>query len=379
MKNNLLYVFIAALSVVLVFVWQYSQYEKTAVSSNPDLLSVKKALFSLQQEQDFKQLTKQQKLKKVYQVLEQLPPKYKLLKQQYQIAMSDLPDISVWGRVIDQYNQPVINADVYYAGTNTYLAVGGGRGFVKTDAEGYFEIHTSGERLSLWGIRHPRVEEGGYSKSTNKNLNIKSSNMYPDWSKHNTKNNPYIILAWRLGKYEGAISGGVDGDYDGNGKVYTLLLDQRIYKNRRKEGKTAGHIYISCTRPHMESNRDYGDWEVHITPINGGIQETNDLYLNIAPESGYQPSVDIVMKKGGQRYKHELTKQYYFSSNYGKEYGSLNITLQPFWNVNKEACSIDISYKINPTGSRNLELKRSNTSRPQLPTSQKLARNQRTR
>ncbi len=378
MKNKIIYIFALILFSVFVIVWQSNQQEQIASSTNPDLIPVKEALFELQNEKSFQQLSKNEKLKRTYQILEQIPEEYKTLKHQYQIAMSDLPDITLHGRVIDQNGQPVNDADVYYEVVNNYLGGGGGRGRVKTDKDGYFEIDTEAAELDLWGIRHPEVQEGGYSKSTNTNLNIKSSNMYPDWSVHNTKDNPYIILAWRSGKYEGAFSGRSGGHLNASGTISTLRFTDKRNAVQRFEGEQAGHLRVSCTRTPMESNRDYGDWSVHITPINGGIQETDDLYRNVAPEAGYLPSLDIVMQKGSQGYEHALiNKHYYFMSNNGKEYGSLRINFEPFAKIehdeDERVCIIRINYKLNPTGSRNLELKRNNTSQPKLPTVQKLA------
>ena len=377
MKNKNFYTLAVIVVLTVVFIWVVNQLNIQSVSStNSELMPLKRDLLDLQKQKDFQSLSKQEKLERVYEVLEKMPPKYNRLKRQYLIAMSSLPDITLYGRVIDQYGQPVSDADVYYAGTNAFLAAGGGRGVVKTDDDGYFEIETSGEKLSLWGIRHPSIEEGGYPKASNTNLDIKSSNMYPDWTVHNTKDNPYIILAWRLGKYEGAIAGSESLRLSSDGTMHTLNLDKSSRKKNLIKGKFEGQFRISCQRSHMESNRDYGDWSIVFSAINGGFLETDDLYMNIAPESGYQPSFNINMKKGTQEYKHELlNKRFYFMANSGQEYGSLIVDFQPFYNSSRDVCNIRLRYKINPTGSRNLELKRDSTSQPTLPGAQKLASN----
>lgn len=282
-----------------------------------------------------------------------------LFANQNVYAFSSLPNITLYGRVIDQYEQPVINANVYYAGTNTFMAAGGGRGVVITDANGYFEIDTSGERLSLWGIRHPEVEEGGYAKPTNTNMDIKSSNMYPDWSVHNTKDNPYIILAWRLGKYKGAVKGGGSfGVY--SGKIYTIFLTHSNVRKRIQEDLDEnGDMQIICTREHMKSNRDYGNWSLSISLIKGELQKTNDFYMNIAPDNGYQPKLEVNMNKNSKDYMHALSnKRYYFRTNDRATYGSFTLEAQPFVTPDKEACSIRVYAKVNRTGSRNLELSR---------------------
>ena len=378
-----------AITLILFFSFQMKEHDVNQQSATePALIPVKEKLFELSQDKNFQEKSKEQQIKQIQTVLEQIPPEYKKLKRQYQLAMSALPDIKFYGRVIDQYGRPISGAKVRYSGTSTYLSAGGGRGQVETDEQGYFEIDTEGAKLVLGSVIHPDIV---YSHQLDSGLGqeipqeiLKSTKVflsqednrgiYSNWRHHTEKEKIYIIHAWRLGKYEGAKAGDVIGDYDGDGKYYTLLLNKSRYKDRRKDGKTKGHIYISCTRPHMENNRDYGDWSISIAPVNGGIQEVDDLYMNQAPETGYQSSIDIDMRKGSSSYApYLLNKRYYFKSNNGKEYGSLFIHIKPFSNVQKEACRLNIYYKINPTGSRNLELKRENTSQPNLPSSQKLA------
>lgn len=296
-----------------------------------------------------------------------------LLISESAVALSTLPDIAFYGRVIDQYGQPVKNASVGYTGENAHLSAGGGMGSVRTDEAGYFIIETTGAALELSGIGHPEIDSVSFetpnrltSTSTKspkefviRFLSHDKSGAVLNYNNYSEKSKAYIVNAWRLGEYEGALGGDVIARYDADGKYYTLLLEQEVYDNRLKEGKTAGNIHVSCTRPHMEGIRDYGDWRVSITPINGGIQETTDLYMNEAPETGYKPSLNIVMNKGDSNYRPYLrNKRYYFKSNNGKEYGSLFIHFQPFISVKRETCRLDIYYRINPTGSRNLELRR---------------------
>ena len=374
-----------------IFYSIYYFHDKQLIAENsidPVLVPVKEVLLEVQQEQGFQQLSKKEKLEKTYQVLEQLPQEYKTLKRQYQIALSTLPNITFYGRVIDQYNQPVKNATVWYEGANTYLSAGGGRGLVTTDDNGYFEIDTEGASLTIGTVTHSEIGQISYElpKLTNSWLSARAGSInflsakdkqgiYPTWRDHSEKNKAYIIHAWRLGDYEGAKSGYVSAGLLATGKIYTLKLNEIKRRNRLIEGQKEGHFHISCTRPHIDSYKDRFDWSASIIPVNGGIQETNDLYMNIAPATGYQSSLNIVMRKGSNDYKHKLlNKRYYFTAN-GKDYGSLFVHFDPFASIEEDACSISIRYKINPTGSRNLELKRDNTSQPQLPSSQSLASN----
>ena len=377
MKNKTIYTLLVATVFASVFLWQYTKTEKITSSTDPAVMPVKKILQTIQQEISYQQLSKTEKLEKVNETLEKLPPEYTKIKRQYQIAMSTLPTITFWGRVLDQYNQPVVGASIFYTGTSAYLAEGGGRGQVYTDELGYFEISTVGAELVLSGIGHPEIDGVYYvtPEGLERDAYFRShsgTQGFDNWKKHTSKETAYIVHAWRLSKYEGAFNGNT-GYLDSTGNVYTFRFSNKWNAIQRFEGVQPGQLRASCTRAPMTNNRDYGDWEVHITPVNGGIQETSDPYLNIAPESGYKPSLDIIMRKGSKNYAHKLRKSYYFTSNNGNEYGSLQIRFEPYAKAEDDlACIVRMKYKINPTGSRNLELKSSNTSQPQLPTTQKL-------
>ena len=380
---------IASVLALIFIVQNFNQQDKPITHIDPALIPVKQALLELQQDEGFQMLGKQEQLEKTYAILEKIPDSHQQLKHQYQVAMGSLPDITFYGRIIDQHGLPVKNASVWYSGENAYISAGGGMGAGRTDDDGYFMIDTSGAALVLGAVSHPEIDEVFYElridtnsatkkqyKSVIRFLSHDKKGAALNYNNYSEKDKAYIVHAWRLGEYEGAIEGNVISDYDNDGKYYTLTFDQTRLGVRKKEGKTDGHIYISCRRPHMTHNRDYGDWSISITPVNGGIQETDDIYMNIAPESGYQTSLDINMTKSSQGYVHELRdKKYYFKSNSGKEYGSLLMEIKPFSRASKEACRIEVFYKLNPTGSRNLELKRDNTSQPQLPSQKQLASN----
>jgi len=107
--------------------------------------------------------------------------------------------------------------------------------------------------------------------------------------------------------------------------------------------------------------KDYGDWIFTISSIDGGIQKTNDLYLNKAPDSGYQSSIKIKMDYGSDKYMPSLFNQrFYFYTQSGKVYGSMLVNFKPHRKFRGNECGIEIQYKMNPTGSKNLELKREN-------------------
>lgn len=288
------------------------------------------------------------------------------------VALSSLPEISFFGRVIDQYNQPVKNAKIWYSGSNAYLSAGGGRGIVETDEEGYFKIDTTGASLVLGSISHPDIDEILYelpnATTTNSSKAVSTitlgSKIYGStmlsYIEHTEKDKAYVINAWRLENYNGAVSKNVRGHFDREGNVTTVNLTGKTYKTTKLSGIQDGQLIITCTTDRVDGPGIYGNWTVLVSVIDGGIQETNDTYLNKAPENGYLSSIKVEMKKTDNNYQYTLSdKRYYFRSNNEQEYGSLLINFEPYakhWD--DQPCIIDIKAKINPTSSRNLELKK---------------------
>jgi len=375
-KNKILIIIVFLIIIVAVVLQLSNKEEQTQMqtSIDPVLAPIKKELIKMQNDKAFKQLTKADKLDKTKTVLNKIPDKYKQLKHQYKMAISPLPDIAFYGRVIDQHGQPVKNASVGYTGENAYLSTGGGMGSVNTDDDGYFVINTSGAALELSGVGHPEIDYVSYQSpyaSIRSTRNMKEytvrfvqhdDNRYAlNWRNYTDKSKAYLIKVWRFEEYKGALKGSLGAYYNLDDRQYTLNLLGKKYKNRVKEGIHEGHLVVSCTRKvNMKNHRDYGDWTATITPINGGIQETNDLYMNKAPTSGYEPSLSMDMKYGTDDYQFRLlNKRYYFMANNGKIYGSLFVHFEPHANYKNNLCRVEInSYKINPTGSRNLEIKK---------------------
>lgn len=380
----------AAIIIIIALVFYFvgpSEEGGRITNVDPELIPIKKALLALHQDQSFQQLSSQAQRDSINEVLENVPNSHRQLKRQYQVAMSSLPSIEFYGLVIDQNGSPVKDASIFYTGENAYLSAGGGMGHVRTDENGYFVIKTTGAALELGGVRHPEIDSVSYetpyrlitdSTRSPKELAIRfvshdKTDPVLNYNNYSSKDKAYKINAWRLSEYEGAVGGNVNGYYSYTGKIYTLNLTGKNYNEIKQEGEHNGVLRVSCIRQNMESFNDYGDWAITITPINGGIQETTDLYMNIAPASGYQASLKIVMHKDISGYVPYLrNKRYYFTSNNGKEYGGVFVHFEPHARFDYDnGCRINIAaFKINPTGSRKLELKRDKASQQQLPSPQ---------
>lgn len=281
-----------------------------------------------------------------------------------------ISDIAFYGRVIDQYGRPIEGAEVSYEAGGKFLGAGSGFGGIKTDATGRFKIEAKGGHLTIQNIKHPDImfaapdPEGArgtsdmyftqmtfwdYPRTVGNSLN---DLVWRDY----TKENPYVFDVWRIEHREKVLRAAVFGGVvPPDGSVYTLDLSQSKLRDRVIRSKSdKGHLLVTCMRKlTMEHYQDYDDWQITLTPVQGGIQPTDDRYLNLAPETGYQSSITVGWTLGDSDYRHSLPNQrYYFTAHDGQVYGSLYVNFMPF--QREEFCDIEINYKVNLQGSRHL-------------------------
>lgn len=298
-------------------------------------------------------------------LLKLLPEKY---RRYYEFGFkAGVGPVALYGQVVDQYGKPVMGARVSFMVLGRFLARGKGFGYVYTDSEGRFEIQGEGAKIELQGVNHPDVSfrfpenakgaryGSAIARMTFYDTSPSVGETVPLLS-DTSKEHPYVFTAWRVEKFEPVKSGYVFGYVEPDGKVATFDLNKgygKITINRAVDG----HLHVSCEREPMEDYGDRVNWKVTLEPVDGGIQPTDDLYLSLAPESGYQPSLTIEMKKSSSDYKERLDKQrYFFTARNGQVYGSLFMYINPHAKLDK--CHLEVrEFKINSNGSRNLALK----------------------
>ena len=276
--------------------------------------------------------------------------------------------IDFYGKLVDQHGKPVSDAILYYEIAGRYLAGGKGINAVSSDIDGKFEIHSEGVSLILRNIEHPKVmfqypppEYAGTHEPRNVSITFYgyqqvqggNAKLWTDTSSLS----PYLIKGWRAEQYENVISGILYGYYKSDGRVYTLNFSGQSYDKIKNEGLVEGHIHVSCAREELNDDARDVDWKIVIKPLQGGIQGTDDHYLNQAPMEGYKNSVEIIMNKNDQNYERSLVnKRYYFTAHDQIVYGSLYINYLP--HAKNDKCGIHITqYKINVEGSQNLAKK----------------------
>ncbi len=332
----------------------YLTHPETAEEIAPQLRELK-AIQQLEQ-------TNPELAKKQLDTMMESAPSSKL-KRWYNIGFkAAVTDVIFYGKVIDQHGKPVDGAKVTYLVEGQFLAAGSGQGWTLTDNQGMFLIEGEGAKITVQDIIHPQINYN--PPLTTKNSILTAGRNVPDrivlWKKY-TADNPYLFKAWWVEEFENVLAGWTRESLPPDGTVFTYNVLGK--KKRRRipwvEGEVGGHFRFSCERSEMSKHRDYKDWKVTITPVDGGIQQTDDIYQNVAPETGYQPSFVLEQLKSSPDYQHQIINQrYFFYANNGASYGSLFVRINPHrFRSGVGECKIVVSYKINLNGSRNLAVK----------------------
>lgn len=290
-------------------------------------------------------------------------------------------DIKLFGTAVNQFGDPLSGAKVHYNVPGNMASAGSGFGYVFTDDSGNFIIDVHGSSLTIRDIEYPDsmyvglLEKGAgnnkmYAKGNEfRNYQRSQNSDYLDWSEYDVEN-PFVFDVWVVDGKEAGDNDehirwsktGIRIAHDGRPYTVELITDKR--KLQFTEGATEnGNIVVSCERDSMEQRSDRGTWKVTLQSVNGGIQSTVDRYLNLAPDTGYLPMIEIYQAVDQADYDYGLYDQrYYFKSNNGDYYGTLFIDYQPFnmpYNFNTEQyeeqfCLLSIEFKINTAGSRYL-------------------------
>ena len=259
-----------------------------------------------------------------------------------------------YGKVIDQHGDPVVGATVK-VDIGYYPFIPNGNFYpshkkrkLVTDSEGKFSIvGEEGESVSI-----DLVEKSGYEIHywfPPLTSFIFSRVGIEGLKKVGNPDKPVIFHAWKKAEAEPLVySEGFYGFYK-SGEPYTIDLN----KGKKVKGVALGDLLITFNRDPSGSRMNPSSWAVSVKAIGGGVVETTDLFMNEAPNEGYEPSWNISFKKGALGYKSRSEKHFYLKSRSGKSYSKVKMIFWPYYRADADA--IEIKAWVNPNASRNLQ------------------------
>ena len=112
-----------------------------------------------------------------------------------------------------------------------------------------------------------------------------------------------------------------------------------------------GDLLVHFSVSELNADRKF-DWSLTLEAADGGLVESNEEFMFLAPANGYQSTIEISQQADDPNWVSEQKRKFYITSRRGSVYGRLEMTIIPNYNQN---AAIDLLYFINTNASRNLE------------------------
>jgi hypothetical protein len=264
------------------------------------------------------------------------------------LATTSQQPITFYGKVIDQYGNPVVGADVRgnVSISKAWMDQKWDEHFTTTDGSGLFQFTgLRGQEL----VVSPKKE--GYEYKSNNSVFAYSS-LTAEKERHRPDSAvPVVFKMWKQQGAEPLITGNKFFGITADGTPFTIDL-----KNGRKsEGRQMeGDFVVSIKQPPQITDESRFDWSFTIDAIDGGVMEAADTqYLNEAPAAGYQPQISQELHAADQEWRDVVPKTLFVKSRNGNQFARASVEIRANY---QGAAVFSVHYFVNPSpGSRNLE------------------------
>ncbi len=267
------------------------------------------------------------------------------------LSTSNHQPIEFYGKAVDQYGKPVVDAEVmgnvqvFYEHNEREE-----KHPTKTDLNGDF--HLGGFKGQNMGVS---IQKPGYDQYVKPGANTYFiySLMWKEEKRHKPDpNHPVIFPMWRQTGPEWLIQYHKNNyiPFDGSPAEIKLLTGEKVDHGGDLRVRVRG-------APNAANLSTAFDWTTKIEMINGGFLECADQFPYFAPESGYKSVIDVNMPMTSTNWSSEFTGNFYVKLQDGK-YGRMNLKVSPIYGLNgiPPMGGFHFDIWLNPTGSRNLEI-----------------------
>ncbi len=289
------------------------------------------------------------------------------------IARKTNGPVEFYGKVLDQYGEPVVGARIplelladsetvlkkLLSGINNMGILINEENFVTySDNEGKFSVH---DRRGT-SLRVVSIEKEGYLADKKGDI----INFRPTRTRRHQPDaqNPKVYQLWKKGKPEPllrihGISERIKAENNRAGDKHFITMkkfDRRAKAYKDDTLFSSPIFYIQGVSEKVSEVREPPgtpkgrNWWIEIGFVDGGLQVTNDLFPYLAPETGYEQALRYEAKRGDPDWDYEVEQQIYFK--HAGNYGTCKLKLGALDGGIRAEC-----YRayINPNGSRNLE------------------------
>lgn len=266
-------------------------------------------------------------------------------------------DIEFYGKVIDQFGAPLpgvqVNGQVIY---NSGVSSGVLKPRTSTDANGYFEIKgVQGRTLGFNLIKdgYQFMPEGDAFDYTE---------FVPEGKRHHPDpKNPVVLKMWKLQGAEPMVHMRKDFKIPPDGTP--VRIDLTTGKKVEQGGDLVLTLRHEAWAPGVQGKRPF-DWTMQLEANNGGVVESTQRLMYLAPEDSYAPSLTIDMPSAKSGWEPDVSRTFYLKSR-GQIYSRVGMVFNA--NPNQERGSyLSLNWWLNPKpGSRNLEFDPAKVIKPQ--------------
>jgi hypothetical protein len=257
----------------------------------------------------------------------------------------------IYGKVIDQYGQPISGVDVTgsVAIRQGWYAEDKWEHYkTNSDANGLFQF--TGLNGADWAVD---VAKDGYE------MDYRVGWSGPRGGPHGTLSSPSnraVLTLWKIRGAEPLIHKEFQSrvPYDGTSAGFNLATWKRA---------ASGDLELTLSRFPLKIHRgrDKYDWTLKIAMPQGGLLAEADPYPYWAPEGGYMKVFESGMKSNSVPWSGELRQDFYLRTPEGR-YGRLFLDLST--DSMRPDTGVSIEIWVNPSGSRNLEFDPKKQIRP---------------
>jgi hypothetical protein len=248
--------------------------------------------------------------------------------------------IEFYGKVIDQFGQPVAGAEVELNWTTVIGPIPDPKKSIYTGTDGRFEVAgIQGKGITI------SVYKEGYDRTRNSFGSFEYAAFYQQNFHVPDPNHPVVFRLHKTMEAEPLYVFSPYGYITPSGEPLIINIESGKIGAR---GDLAFSVALGT-----ETNRYGSDFIVNMQGLNGaGFVFSNEEFLSQAPELGYQNTFSVTHKVDVPNYKPELLLKFYVKTGTGK-YASVGVTIRLWGDFSKADFSAGIHY--NPSGSRNLE------------------------
>lgn len=216
------------------------------------------------------------------------------------MASLNMP-IEFYGVVIDQNNNPVPKAEVYYSALDKFDAPGSAyQG--RSDASGLFSI--KGVRGAVLNVG---VRKKGYYSIDGKSAGMFAYGVGADEARRKppTQNAPAIFVLHKMGQTESLVHFDQYYKISRTGEPVEVNLETGKLVNR-------GSLRVQAWTDDLQSGKKvrYG-WRCLLSVPGGGLLERVNEFVFEAPVEGYSESVEIVMPHDADRWNPQGQRSYF--------------------------------------------------------------------